>query len=36
MIKNVFYTLLIFLIIVLSLYNWDLVSLTYEETNYNR
>ena len=32
MIKNVFYTLLIFLIIILSLYNWDLVSLTYEET----
>ena len=31
MIKNVFYTLLIFLIIILSLYNWDLVSLTYEE-----
>ena len=33
MIKNVFYALLIFLVIVLSLYNWDLVSLTYEETN---
>ena len=32
MIKNVIYTLLIFLIIILSLYNWDLVSLTYEET----
>ena len=32
MIKNVFYTLLIFLIIILSLYNWDLVSLTYDET----
>ena len=32
MIKNVFYTLLIFLVIILSLYNWDLVSLTYEET----
>ena len=32
MIKNIFYTLLIFLIIILSLYNWDLVSLTYEET----
>ena len=33
MIRNVFYALLIFLVIVLSLYNWDLVSLTYEETN---
>ena len=32
MIKNIFYTLLIFLIIILSLYNWDLVNLTYEET----
>tara|TARA_Y100000591_G_scaffold271348_1_gene246491 strand:+ start:920 stop:2719 length:1800 start_codon:yes stop_codon:yes gene_type:complete len=32
MIRNVFHALLIFLVIVLSLYNWDLVSLTYEET----
>ena len=33
MIRNLFYTLLIFFIVILSLYNWDVVNLTYEETN---
>ena len=32
MIRNLFCTLLIFFIVILSLYNWDVINLTYEET----
>ena len=32
MIRNFFCTLLIFFIVILSLYNWDVINLTYEET----